>query len=76
MGKWTSRRSTACWPQPTNGVAGSASHSTYNRALHYAASTPTGITKDCLVLTEHYSFTDEEVSLINYDVKYRTGQEG
>ena len=62
---------------PTNGAAGSASQSTYNKALYFAACTPTGIPKDCLLLTEHYGFTEEELdSIMNYHIKYRMGREG
>ena len=49
----------------------------HNRALYYATSTPAGVAKDCLVLAEHYCFTEEELDFtINYDIKYRKGGRG
>ena len=64
-------------PRPTNGAAGSASHSTYNRALHYAASALAGIPEDFLVRAELYGLTEEELDfIINYNIKYRMGREG
>ena len=61
---------------PTNGAAGFASHSPRNRALYYAASPPTGIPKDCLVLADHYGFTEEKLDfIITYDIKYHMGRE-